>query len=294
MSRSPVSALAAALTAQPSVRFRGRRAFYLLYDGSYLVLFAALLAVMVAAGWEGLVTEFHWWYWLLLPIAMHVVILGHVFIHNCTHGNFPRAINRLVGELCGILVLTRYASWEIIHQRHHKYSDDLDKDPHPINPEAAGYWPFVWRTIVNVESQLQQQFFELHGDSDENRVFERRRAFVSYGTNVVLIACWFLLLGKVGFLFFFLPASIVAFLHVNHFNWATHNGHNPERGFHPVNLDHGYFWVGNRIWFGIYYHGYHHEFAGIFNPMRYPEYKRRKAERLAAKKAARESGQPST
>ena len=135
-----MSAIATALTVQPSVRFRHRKWFYVLYDGTYLLLTSAVLATMLALGWQGLVTEFHWWYWLLLPLACHVQILASVFIHNCSHGNFPKAINRLVGELCGVIVLTRYASWEIIHRRHHKYSDDADMDPHPVTPDASGCW----------------------------------------------------------------------------------------------------------------------------------------------------------
>lgn len=275
-----MSAIAAALTMQPSVRFRHHRAFYVLYDGFYLLLCSALVALMLATGWQGLVTEFHWWYVLLLPLVTHAQILCSVFIHNCSHGNFPKPINRLIGELCGLVVLTRYASWEIIHRRHHKYSDDPERDPHPVTPEAAGYWAFTWRTIVNVETQLQRQFFELHGDTPENRAFERRRAWTSYMTNVVLIACWYLFLGPIGFFVLFVPASVIGFLHLNHFNWSTHNAAKPQEGFHPVNLDQGFFWLGNRIWFGIYYHGYHHQQANLFNPMHFEAHQRAKAARL--------------
>ena len=283
-----MSTFAAALTTQPSVRFRQRRAFYVLYDGFYLLLTSTLLAVMLATGWSGLVREFHWWYLLLLPLVMHAQILCSVFIHNCSHGNFPRAINRLIGELCGLVVLTRYASWEIIHCRHHRYSDDPVRDPHPLTPETAGYWAFTKHTIVNVEHQLQTQFFELHGETEANRRFEKRRAYTSYATNIVLIACWYLFLGPIGFFVFFVPASIVGFLHLMHFNWSTHNALNPEQGFRPVNLDRGYFWLGNRIWFGIYYHGYHHRQANLFNPMHFPAHQQAKAERLAARRAASE------
>lgn len=275
-----MTALAAALTTQPSVRFRQRRAFYVLYDGTYLAMTSIVLALMLVAGWQGAIREFHWWYVLLLPVAIQAQILCSVFIHNCSHGNFPKPINRLIGELCGIVVLTRYASWEIIHRRHHKYSDDPDQDPHPITPDAAGYWPFVRKTIVNVEIQLQRQFFELHGgDTPENRAFERRRAYTSYATNFVLIACWYVLLGPIGFFCFFVPASVIGFLHLMHFNWSTHNALDPEKGFFPVNLDHGYFWLGNRIWFGIYYHGYHHKQANLFNPMRYEAHQQARAAR---------------
>jgi fatty acid desaturase len=285
-----VSALAAALTTQPSVRFRHRRAFYVLYDGTYLVLTSAVLATMLALGWPGLVREFHWWYWLLLPLVFHAQILCSVFIHNCSHGNFPKPINRLIGELCGIVVLSRYASWEIIHRRHHKYSDDPEYDPHPVTPDAAGYWPFLWKMIINVETQLQRQFYELHGDTPENHKFEKRRACTSYATNFVLIACWYVFLGPIGFFFFFVPASIIGVLHLAHFNWATHNAlsKDPNRTFYPVNLDRGFFWVGNRIWFGIYYHGYHHKQANLFNPMHYEAHQAARLARLEAKGRARE------
>jgi fatty acid desaturase len=288
-----VTALAAALTTQPSVRFRQRRAFYVIYDGTYLVMTSIVLALMLAAGWQGVVQEFHWWYFLLLPIAIQAQILCSVFIHNCSHGNFPKPINRLIGELCGIVVLTRYASWEIIHRRHHKYSDDALQDPHPVTPDAPGYWAFLRKTIVNVEIQLQRQFFELHGgDTPENRTFERRRAYTSYATNIVLIACWYVLLGPIGFFLFFVPASLIGFFHLIHFNWSTHNAARPEQGFFPVNLDHGYYWLGNRIWFGIYYHGYHHKQANLFNPMRYEARQRARAER-AAMASANAPAQPS-
>ena len=256
-----------------------------MYDGTYFVVLSLVLGALIASGWRGVTTEFHWWYALLLPLVIQAQILCSVFIHNCSHGNFPRPINRLIGELCGIVVLTRYASWEIIHRRHHKYSDDPEKDPHAVTPETAGYWRFFWNMIVNVETQLQRQFFELHGgDTAENRRFERRRATTSYATNLVLIACWYVFLGPIAFFFFFVPASIIGVLHLAHFNWSTHNALNPEEGFYPVNLDRGFFWVGNRIWFGIYYHGYHHKQANLFNPMNYEAHQAARAARAAEKK----------
>lgn len=37
----------------------------------------------------------------------------------------PKSINRLVGELLGIFVVVRFASWDIIHMRHHQYCKDI-------------------------------------------------------------------------------------------------------------------------------------------------------------------------
>jgi stearoyl-CoA desaturase (delta-9 desaturase) len=258
-----VTALVSTLTSLPTTQLRKNRYFYIYYDAAWLVLSATLLAGMLLGQWQGLIQTWDHRYWLLLPLVCHAQILCSVWIHNCTHNNFPRLVNRLVGELCGAVVLTRFASWEVIHQRHHRYTDDVEKDPHPV---VSGYWRFLLKTVVGVELQLQRIYFELYGDTPENRVFEKRRAYLSYATNLTLIAAWYVFLGPWAFFCLFVPASVLGFLHLVHFNWSTHNAFSPELDFKPVNLDHGYYKVGNVVWHGIYMHANHHKRANMFNP----------------------------
>jgi len=162
-------------------------------------------------------------------------------------------------------VLTRFASWEVIHQRHHRYSDDVEKDPHPVVPS---YWSFLVKTIAGVERQLQQIYFDLYGDNEQNRRYEKLRAYVSYATNVLLVVTWYTLLGPLAFFCFFVPASVVGFLHLVHFNWSTHNAFSPTKQFKPVNINSGFYRVGNWLWHGIYWHANHHQRANLFNPGR--------------------------
>jgi fatty acid desaturase len=258
-----VTALVSTFTTLPFNQLRRNRHFYLQYDGFYLVLCTGALAAMLSTGWQPLVTTWRWEYLLLTPVAIHLHILCNVYVHNCTHRNFPRPINRLVGELCGFIVLTRFASWEVLHQRHHQHSDDVKRDPHPVE---RSYWRFFARSVSGIESQLQNAFYDLYGDTPENRAYQARRAYVSYFTNLVAIAMWFVFLGPIAFVAFFVPAQIVGWIHVMHFNWSTHNAKSPSGDYKPVNLDHGFFWVGNRIWHGIYFHGNHHKKPTIFNP----------------------------
>jgi len=253
-----------ALTVLPNVQFRSNPRFYILYDTVHIAFALTCLAVMNAIGHDGLITIWRWEYLALLPLVTHAQILSSVFVHVCTHKSFPRWCNRLIGEMCGLVVLTRFASWEIIHQRHHQYTDDVEKDPHPVN---ASYWKYLFFTIKNVEHQLQQAYFETYGDTPENRKYERNRAFYSYFTNILLIITWYTFLGPHAFFFFFVPASIIGMLHLVHFNWSTHNAM-AGTDFHPVNLDRGYFWVGNRLWFGIYMHGNHHKRPQALNPLK--------------------------
>ena len=51
-----------------------------------------------------------------------------------------------------------------------------------------------------------------------------------------------------------------------HFNWSTHNAFSPTRDFKPVNLNHGYYWIGNKLFFGIYMHANHHKRTNVLNP----------------------------
>lgn len=259
-----MTAIVATLTSLPFTQLRRNRYFYLYYDGFYAVFCALVLALLLTHPHAPVIDHWDWRYLLFFPLVCHVQILCSVFIHNATHNNFPRAINRLVGEICGLVVVTRFASWEVIHQRHHRFSDEEDKDPHSV---MSSYWKFTWFMIVNVEKQLQQQFFELYGETPENKRYERLRAVVSFTTMVLLSSCWYQLLGFYAFTFFFLPAAVVGILHLAHFNWSTHNGFTKTGEFKPVNLDHGYYWIGNRIWHGIYFHANHHKRANVFNPM---------------------------
>lgn len=254
----------------PFAQLRQNRYFYLYYDGFYAVLAIAAIALMVGLGHHGVFGEGAWagpfklWHLAFFPLVLYVIILGHVFSHVCSHQSLPRPWNRIVGELAGLLVLTRFASWEVVHQRHHRYSDDREHDPHPCMPS---YWRHVLLTIVNVEKQLQATFYDLFGDTPESRAYEKKRALMSYATNILVIAAFFLFLGPVAFLVFFVPASVIAALHLMHFNWSTHNAYSPIADYKPVNLNHGFFKIGNKLFFGIYMHANHHKWPNVFNPV---------------------------
>ncbi len=266
-----MSAIAASLFSLPWAQFRRNPTFYIWYDAFYVVFCVAGIAAMAASDYQAPLVHFHWWLPLLFLPVLYALIMAHVFIHNASHGNFPKAINRIVGEICGFMVVTRFASWEIVHRRHHRYSDDPERDPHPA---TRGYWRYAAHTIVNVERQLQQQYFDVYGDSPETRRYERVRSVFSFVSGVLLAVFWYVLVGPAGFFVLLLPASIGAALFVIHFNWVGHNAHTSDEPIEPVNLDHGWYWLGNRLFFGIYFHGNHHKMAILFNPMKMPARRR--------------------
>lgn len=270
-----MNAIVSTLSTLPFAQFKRSPNFYFAYDGLYLVGALAFVTTLHALGWQAPVPSFEWWLPLLLPVATYLVIMAHVFIHNASHGNFPKPINRVVGEICGVVVLTKFASWEIVHRRHHRYSDDPERDPHPAERR---YWRYAWQTLINVEKQLQQQYFDLYGDTPETRRHEKLRSLLSFVSGTALLLGWYTLLGAPVFFVLYLPAFVLAALFVIFFNWAGHNAHVPGAKIEPANLDHGVFWILNRIFFGIFYHGNHHKMAMLFNPMHMPARVRARAE----------------
>jgi fatty acid desaturase len=255
------------LTAHPVAQFRRNPNFYLQYDGFYFLVCAAVLVGLALGGYALPMQSPSWWWAAAWPMMLFGFIWCHLLIHNCTHGNLPKAINRVVGEVLGLVVVVRFASWDIIHMRHHKYSDDRLRDPHPNFPS---FWKTFYNTVISVEQQLFQEYFDVWGDTKSNRRRERARAWMSYGTNAVLVAAWFWLLGPWFFFLVFAPTNLLAGLFVVHFNWSTHNGEAAMslNDMRPMNLTARRYRIGNLLFAGIYAHQLHHERPTLFNPAR--------------------------
>lgn len=270
--RTRVSARRPWWLSQPSAAFLRDPLFYNKYDAVWAAVAATVAAALwFGAGWRGFDVPLAW---SSLPIllgalaaACYFQIMAGVFIHNCAHENFPRAINRLVGEVMGAVVCTRFASWEILHRFHHMHTDDTDLDPHPVD---RGFWRFfAQRMIMGLESNLTHQYLERWGDTPENRRRDKRRTMGSWIGGLTLVGMWFVVCGPLVFFVVFLPALVAGAVHVSHFNWITHNaGAAGEADFRPTNLDSGVYWFANRVLFGLYMHANHHAYLKLFNPLK--------------------------
>lgn len=274
-------------TSLPYAQFKRDPYYYAKHDTVFLVGSIAAIVALHLGGYQPLSTHFALWHLALLPIAVYLLIMSHVFVHCASHGAWGttpagKVLNRIVGEITGAIVLTKFASWEIVHRRHHRYSDDPARDPHPAERR---YWSYALNTLINVEKQLQQEYFDVHGDTPERRRYERFRSVYSFVSGVALACVWLTLLGLPFFVELYLPAMVLAGLFVIHFNWSGHNAHT-DGPIEPTNLDTGWYWLGNRIFFGIYYHGNHHRMAMVFNPMKIPARAIKRAEDAPAAELA--------
>ena len=71
-------------------------------------------------------------FWAILPLLVlgaGLQIRIFIFFHDCTHGSFlpSQQLNKIVGNLCGILTLTPYEDWRHAHAIHHATVGNLDR-----------------------------------------------------------------------------------------------------------------------------------------------------------------------
>src|SRR5262249_2314107 len=107
--KNRMSGKSAFFTAHPMQQFRRSRRFYLRSDSFYAALAAALIAAKIGLGLPALLGSPTLVWLVVFPAALYAVVLAHLTIHNAVHGNFPRAVNRLLGEVLGFIVVVRFA-----------------------------------------------------------------------------------------------------------------------------------------------------------------------------------------
>ena len=212
--------------------------------------------------------QFHFalWQLALIPLGVYVGGVSSVFIHNATHNSFRWAwLNETCGYLAGLHQLWGFMGWKLIHLVHHQYSDNLTMDPHP--PGELTFWQFARQMFIHSSRKISERYREHWG---ENAVTARLQKTVNILFPIVALAnlaFWFLLLGPVGFVFFYIPSYISNHLLFVDVNYTAHPKDPVTGETKAANLDDTlYYKVANFFWFGIYYHGNHHRRPLLFNP----------------------------
>jgi fatty acid desaturase len=109
--------------------------------------------------------------WASAAIAQVLLVVvffnGFSILHECGHGSAFKstALNTLVGHLCSTFCFIPYYPWKYIHQQHHAWTGNIDRDP---VLRSLRRWrdtqvpPLVrasWRTWVPLGAILQHVVF---------------------------------------------------------------------------------------------------------------------------------------
>src|SRR5262249_50620715 len=149
-------------------------------------------------------------------------------------------------------------------------------------PKDLTFWQFTKHMFLKSSAKITERYREHWGTGARTRWMHKALLIIFLGMTASNLVFWYLLVGPVGFLFFYVPSYITNHLLFSHINYYAHP--KDESGqTTPGNLDHNlYYNAANALWFGIYYHDNHHRKPQLFNPKYMPASKRAEDVRAAA------------
>lgn len=247
-------------------RFKKDKYYLIVYFSISLAILAGINALLIATiDWTSFFS-FEWSLWplVLLPLGLVIGVKTPVLIHNCVHGNLKTQFhNQVAGELAGLYVWLGMAAFELNHRMHHVHSDS-DLDPH--NPHKKSFIPFFFANNFGGTTPVLKQYLKFHGDTAQNRRLFALIVFLHFLGVPMRAGVWFLLLGPVWFLTFFMPSYLFHMFVFAHINFVTHETLEDGR-VEVYNLDSNiYYKFVNYFGNGVYYHKNHHDNPSFYNP----------------------------
>jgi len=225
-----------------------------------LILALSLTAILVAIGRH----DFSWVWLGTLPATVLLTFLASSLIHCASHDSLgAKWLNRLVGELVGLVQLSGFPDWKIIHVLHHQHADDQDLDPHP--PLKKAFWPFAFSMRDSIARVYVNFYCKIFGSSETSARNLRRFSIAARLDSAAKVLLWFTLLGPQGFTWLFLVSLSFKMVHWAWFNYVTHRPKEGD-GTEIRNLSSISYRIINLFSLGLYFHKNHHDFPHLRNP----------------------------
>lgn len=123
-------------------------------DGPALLRAAWHLGILVVSG--ALLWQLRSTMWVVPLIVVHGYMLAFVFcaLHETAHRTAFRTrwLNAVVGTLAGLLVVWPYRNYRVYHWDHHRFTQDVDRDPELFfpKPHTLPTYLFVLSGIPNL------------------------------------------------------------------------------------------------------------------------------------------------
>lgn len=209
------------------------------------------------------------WQLALIPAGIYFGMINVQLIHNCAHKSFrPLWLNRPLGELLAVHLLSGFPGFVILHLTHHRYPDDPEMDPHP-NGDLS-FWQYFFSIKKKLKAFFRHTYFKQWGETPETRQLWKRQQLLLPLNRVLRAGVMLLLFGPTGFLFFIVPSLIANHITYAHINYFTHQKQK-DGTVAIVNLDQGFYRILNFFMLGGYSHKNHHDQPQLFNPARLPQ-----------------------
>lgn len=195
------------------------------------------------------------------------VVVGAFFasaIHNASHDNFSNVYkNRFFGEISGYWLLYGFQNFLMIHHLHHRYSDDHFD---PVNPKGMNFFIFLSAPMRYMIQRTKMYLNHVHGKHADYQKIMIIQTVLFNALLALRLTAWFMLLGPVLFVSFYLFGVFTTIFLFAHINFYCHR-ELEDGSVEVLNLDHNlYYKVANFLTMGGYYHKNHHINLKVFNP----------------------------
>jgi fatty acid desaturase len=205
----------------------------------------------------------------LVPLGVYFGMLAVQLIHNCAHKSFrPRWLNRPLGELLALHLLSGFPGFVILHLTHHQYPDHPELDPHPNG--TLTFWQYFFAVKGKLKNYFQRTYSERWKDLPEAEAIWAQTQLLLRFNRFLRAAVLLALAGPLGFALFLVPSFIANHLTFAHINFFTHQ-RQPDGSVEVVNLTTGIYAFLNPLMLGGYSHRNHHLAPHLFNPTNLPE-----------------------
>ena len=186
--------------------------------------------------------------------------------YSASHGNIQnKTLNRIVGEICGYQLLTSFPLFSLIHLEHHRYPDDLKKDPQAYENNTS-----FWYYLNNSTTQMRNVFFDFYIETwgDDKKYLNSWKKIIPFIllSKILRCALLFIILGPVYFTFIFMISHLTTHTYFSAINYFTHKYEDNECVILNIN-ENLISKVLNHFFAGALFHKNHHEKPKLFNPM---------------------------
>lgn len=246
-------------------QFNSDAYFLIRYHGYYLLAFLIINPFLYFTVYPLYNFHFSLWNLYLIPAAIFTGMLSSAGLHIAAHDSFqPRWFSRFLGELFGIHQLYGFLGWKIFHLIHHKFPDDPLKDPHP--PLDQSFFEYALTMHWKMYKWMGENYLHVFGRRKDIIRLLKIRNFISLLAGTGRLVFWYLLLGPMGFIVFYLPSYLTSGIVYAHFNYFTHR---PQKSGSVEILDLNdtlYYKFMNAFFWGSYYHKSHHIKPHLMDP----------------------------
>ncbi len=241
-----------------------RSQWYLLRSyGRDTVVLLALLSVTWLLRGPPSAFAFHPWHLALSMLAIPFGWWVSSVMHNTGHGNFPRGVNRVLGEFAGAWLGYGLTNFTLIHSLHHAYADH---EHDPVSPRGHGFVGFLLSPMGIATKRARRWLRERH-EGKPAYEWTARGEWLFFQVNLALrVAWWLVLFGPSVFVCFYVVSICSNVTMLAHINFACHRDH-PDGSVEVVDLDEGlYYRLANAVTRGGYFHRSHHASPSVLDP----------------------------